>query len=50
MKRAGVRALAFQARRLMLLDGEEVVAFANRHGIAMVGVATDLPPAPTRPG
>ena len=49
MKKAGVSALAFQAQRLMLLDREEVVAFANRHGIAIVGFATDLPPAPTRP-
>ena len=49
MKKAGVSALAFQAQRLMLLDREEVIAFANRHGIAIVGFATDLPPAPTRP-
>ena len=49
MKKAGVSALAFQAQRLMLLDKEEVIAFANRHGIAIVGFATDLPPAPTRP-
>lgn len=49
MKRAGVTALAFQAGRLILLDREEVVAFANRHGIALAGVPTDLPPAPLRP-
>lgn len=49
MKKAGVSALAFHAQRLMLLDREEVVAFANRHGISIVGFATDLPPAPTRP-
>jgi len=49
MKRAGVTALAFQAGRLIMLDREEVVAFANRHDIAIVGVKTDLPPAPTRP-
>lgn len=49
MHRAGVRVLAFQAGRLLLLDREQVLAFANRKGIAIVGVATDLPPAPTRP-
>ena len=49
MKKAGVTALAFQAGRLLLLDREEVIAFANRHGIAIVGVDSGLPPAPTRP-
>ena len=48
MKRAGVTALGFQAGRLLLLDRDEVVAYANRHGIALAGVRTDLPPAPTR--
>jgi len=49
MKRAGVTALAFQAGRLLLLDREKVLAFANRHDMAIAGIATDLPPAPTRP-
>ena len=49
MKSAGVTALAFQAGRLILLDREEVVAFADRHGIAIVGIETDLPAAPLRP-
>ena len=49
MKRAGVSALAFQAGRLILLEREEVVAFADRHGIAILGVDSGLPPAPTRP-
>lgn len=49
MKKAGVSALAFQAGRLILLDREEVVEYANRHGIAIAGVKTDLPPAPLRP-
>ena len=49
MKKAGVTALAFQAGRLLLLDREKVVAFANRHGIAVVGVESGLPPAPLRP-
>ena len=49
MKKSGVTALAFQAGRLILLDRDEVIAFANRHGIALVGMKTDLPPAPLRP-
>jgi DUF1009 family protein len=49
MRRAGVTALGFQAGRLLLLDRDEVIAFANRHGIAMIGFQTDLPPAPLRP-
>ena len=49
MKGAGVSALAFQAGRLLLLDREAVVAYADRHDIAIVGFETDLPPAPTRP-
>ena len=49
MKRAGATALAFQAGRLILLDREAVVDFANRHGIAVVGVDSGLPPAPLRP-
>ena len=49
MKRAGVTALAFQAGRQIVLEKEAVIAYANRHGIALVGVKTDLPPAPTRP-
>ena len=49
MRRAGATALGFQAGRLILLDREAVVNFANRHGIAIVGVDSGLPPAPTRP-
>jgi len=49
MKRAGVTALAFQAGRLVLLDRDEVVDFANRHGMTIFGMSTDLPPAPLRP-
>jgi len=49
MKSAGVTALAFQAGRQIMLEREAVVDYANRHGIALVGVKTDLPPAPTRP-
>ena len=49
MKKAGVTALAFQAGRLILLDREAVVAFADKHDIAIVGVDSGLPAAPTRP-
>lgn len=49
MKKAGVTALAFQAGRLILLDREAVIAFANRHGIAIVGIDSGLPSAPLRP-
>jgi DUF1009 family protein len=49
LKRARVSALAFQARRTILLDRERVIAAANRLGLALVALATELPPAPTRP-
>ena len=49
MKKAGVTALAFQAGRLILLDREQVIAFANRHNMAIVGIDSGLPSAPTRP-
>jgi len=49
MKKAGVTALAFQAGRLLLLDRKAVVDFADRNNIAIVGVESGLPPAPTRP-
>lgn len=49
LKKARATALAFQAGRLVLLDPEEVVRLADRAGIALVGVKTDLPPAPLRP-
>ena len=49
MRKAGVTALGFQAGRLILLDREAVVSFANRHGMALVGLDSGLPPAPLRP-
>lgn len=49
MKKAGATALGFQAGRLILLDRDEVVEFANRNRIAIVGIDSGLPPAPTRP-
>ena len=48
MKKAGVTALAFQAGRLILLDRESVVSFANKRGMAIVGIDSGLPPAPLR--
>lgn len=48
MKRAGVAALGFQAGRQIVLDREKVIDFADRHGIAIVGVDSGLPPAPVR--
>lgn len=49
MKKVGATALAFQAGRLILLDREEVIAYANRHSIAIVGIESKLPHAPIRP-
>ena len=49
IKKAGATALAFQAGRLALLDRESVIAYANAHNIAIVGVDSGLPPAPLRP-
>jgi DUF1009 family protein len=48
MKRAGVSALAFQAGRLIMLDREKVLSFADKHSIALVGINSGLPYAPTR--
>ena len=49
MKRAGVTALAFQAGRLILIDREDVVRFADRHDIAIVGIESGLQKFPVRP-
>ena len=49
MHRAGARVLAFQAGRLVLLDRDKAVAYANAHGIALLGVESGLPHAPLRP-
>lgn len=49
LRRAGVSALAFQAHRLVMLEREKVVAAADRLNIALVGLDSGLPPAPTRP-
>ena len=49
MKSAGASVLAFQAGRLVMLERDDIVRYANAHGISVVGVKTDLPPAPLRP-
>ena len=48
-KSAGATAIGFQAGRQIVLDRDEVVKFADRHGIAIVGVESGLPAAPLRP-
>lgn len=48
MKRAGATALGFQAGRQIVLDREDVVKFADKNDIAIVGVESGLPPAPVR--
>lgn len=49
LKRYGISALAFQAGRTIFLDREEVLREADKHGVAIVALRTELPPAPTRP-
>ena len=49
MRKAGATALAFQAGRLILLEREKVIQYADRHGIAIVGIESGLPHAPVRP-
>ncbi len=49
LKKAGISALAFQAGRLIMLDRNEVIQRANELGIAMLGIDSGLPQAPTRP-
>ena len=48
LKKSGVTALGFQAHRLILLDRDAVIAYADKHDIALVGVESGLPPAPLR--
>ena len=49
MKKAKASALVFQAGRLVLLDREDVVRYADAHGIAIVGIDSGLECAPLRP-
>lgn len=46
LRKTGISAVAYQANRLILLEREEVIAAANRLGIAMIGLDSGLPPAP----
>ena len=49
MKRAGATALGFQAGRLIMLEKEKVLRFANASGIAIIGFDSGLEQAPLRP-
>lgn len=49
MHRAGASALVFQAGRLVMLDKDAVVDYADSHGIAIVGIDSHLEHAPLRP-
>ena len=49
LRRAGATALAFQAGRLVMLDREAVINYANAYNIAIVGIDSNLPSAPLRP-
>ena len=49
MKKARASALVFQAGRLVLLDREDVIRYADAHGIAIVGIDSGMESAPLRP-
>ena len=49
MKRAGATALGFQAGRLIMLEKEKVLRFANASVIAIIGFDSGLEKAPLRP-
>ncbi|MDD4101524.1 MAG: UDP-2,3-diacylglucosamine diphosphatase LpxI [Kiritimatiellae bacterium] len=49
LRKAGVSALSFQAGRIVILERAEVIAAADRLGIALAGVDSGLPTAPLRP-
>jgi len=49
LRRAGITALAYQAGRLIMLDQAQVIQRANALGIAIIGINSGLPQAPTRP-
>ena len=50
LRRAGVTALALQARRTILLERDETLRLADRANLAILALDSGLPPAPTRPG
>jgi DUF1009 family protein len=49
LRKVGVSALAYQAGRLVMLERPNIVAAADKLGIAIVGLDSGLPPAPLRP-
>ncbi len=49
LAKAGISALAYQAGRLILLDREDVIRKADALKIAIIGIDSGLPQAPTRP-
>lgn len=48
-KKCGIRAVAFQAGRLVMIDRSRVVNLANRYGITLIGLDSGLPAAPLEP-
>lgn len=48
-KKCGIRAVAFQAGRLVMIDRARVIELANRYGISLVGLDSGLPAAPLEP-
>ncbi|MBQ9694060.1 MAG: UDP-2,3-diacylglucosamine diphosphatase LpxI [Kiritimatiellae bacterium] len=48
-KKCGIRAVAFQAGRLVMIDRARVIDLANRYGIALIGLDSGLPMAPLEP-
>ena len=49
LRRRRVSALGLQAGRVLLLERDEILAFADRHGIAIEAVESGLPHAPSLP-
>ncbi len=49
LRRRRVSALGIQAGRVILLEREDILAYADRHGIAIEAVDSGLPSAPTLP-
>jgi DUF1009 family protein len=49
MKKSGAGVLGFQAGRLIMLEREKVIKFADDNGIAIIGCESGLEKAPLRP-
>ncbi len=45
-RKCKISAVAFQANRLVMINRPRVVELADKYGITLVGLDTDLPPAP----